>query len=131
MQGSSVRGHRAVSAGVLVIGGGAVAVASWVGGSHGWAVAAMAIYALLALVAYAWAGRHGDVAAILRLGGDERQRGLDRDATAISGVVVLVVALVGALIELGRTGNPGPYGLLCTVAGTAYIISLATLRRRR
>jgi hypothetical protein len=131
MDGSSVKGGRAASAGVLLIGGGAVAVASWIGGSHGWAIGAMAVYAVLALMAYAWAGRHGDVAAILRVGGDEQQRGLDRDATAVSGIVVVVVAIVGALIEIGRTGNPGAYGVLCVVAGASYAVSLAAFRWRR
>jgi hypothetical protein len=43
---------------------------------------------VLAVGAYVWAGRSGDVAALLRDGGDERQRGLDRDAMAITAVVM-------------------------------------------
>ena len=71
------------------------------------------------------------IAAVLRAGGDERQRGLDRDATAITGLTLIVVALVGAIVELGRTGNPGVYGLFCAVAGVVYAVSLIELRRRR
>jgi hypothetical protein len=67
----------------------------------------------------------------LRVGGDERQRSLDRDATAISGMVMSLVAVVGAIIQLGRTGNPGVYGVFCVVGGVTYAVSLAVLRRQR
>jgi hypothetical protein len=130
MTRATVSGRRGAAAGVLIVGGGVVAAATWVGGDHGWAIAALAIYAVLAAIAFV-AGRSGDVAAILRVGGDERQRGLDRDAVALSGVAMTAVALVGGIIELGRTGNPGVYGLFCVVAGVAYAVSLFELRRRR
>jgi hypothetical protein len=124
-------GHRGASAAILVVGGVAVAIATWVSGNHGWAIVAVAIYVVLALLAYVWSGRGGDVAAILRVGGDERQRSLDRDATAITGVVMSLVAVVGAIVQLGRTGNPGVYGLFCVVGGVAYAVSLVILRRQR
>jgi hypothetical protein len=76
-------GFRAASATILLLGGVGVAIATWVGRSHGWAIAAIVAYAVLAAGAYVWAGRSSDVAALIRGGGDERQRGLDRDATAI------------------------------------------------
>ena len=131
MSRARIRRHRAAAAVVLIAGGAAVAAATWVGGDHGWAIAAMVIYASLAAIAFVWAGRSGDVAAILRSGGDERQRGLDRDATAITGLAVTIVAVVGAIVELGRTGNPGVYGLFCAVSGVVYAVSLFELRRRR
>jgi hypothetical protein len=131
MSGATIRGHRAAAAAVLIVGGAGVAAATWVGGDHGWAIAAVVIYAILAAIAFAWAGRSGDVAAILRVGGDERQQGLDRDATALTGLAMTVVAIVGAIVELGRTGNPGVYGLFCVVSGAVYAVSLFELRRRR
>src|SRR5438552_1437844 len=96
MSRALISGRRGATAGVLLVGGGAVAAATWIGGDHGWAVAALAIYAVLAVLAFVWAGRSGDVAALLRAGGDERQRGLDRDATAITGLALSLVAVVGA-----------------------------------
>jgi hypothetical protein len=126
-----VKGHRGAAAGILIVGGGAVAAATWVSGDHGWAIAALVIYVMFASGAFVWAGRSGDVAAILRVGGDERQRGLDRDATAITGLAMTLVAVLGAIVELGRTGNPGVYGLFCVVSGAVYAISLFELRRRR
>ena len=128
---ATVQGHRSASAAVLVVVGGGVAAATWLNGDHGWAIASIVIYAVLASAAYIWAGRSSDVAAIMRAGGDERQRSLDRDATALVGLAVTLVALIGAIVELGRTGNPGVYGLFCVVAGAVYMVSLLVLRRRR
>jgi hypothetical protein len=101
------------------------------GGSRAWAIGASVTCAVLAVIAYVWAGGMGDVAANLRAGGDERQRSLDRDATALTGLAMMAVALVGALVALARTGDPGPYGVICAVAGIAYALSFATLRWRR
>src|SRR5215467_13576170 len=100
MSKATIGGRRGATAAVLILGGAAVAAATWIGGDHGWAIAALAIYAVLAVAAFVWAGRSGDVAAILRAGGDERQRGLDRDATAITGLAMTLVAVVGAIIQI-------------------------------
>jgi hypothetical protein len=124
-------GHRAAAAAVLVVGGGAVAAASWVSGDHGLAVGLVAFYVVAATAAFVWAGGKGDVAAILRAGGDERQRGLDRDATAITGLVMSTAAIAGAVIQTARSADPGAYGVMCVVGGITYTISLILLRRRR
>jgi hypothetical protein len=126
-----VKGHRGVAAGILIVGGVGVAAATWVSGSLGWAIGALAIYVVLAALAFVWAGGSGDVAAILRVGGDERQRGLDRDATAITGVVMSLAAIVGGIVQIARTGNPGVYGLFCVIGAVTYSVSLFQLRRRR
>lgn len=124
-------GHRVATAAVLVIGGGGVAIATWASGDHGLAVGLVAIYAAAAVIAYLWSGGSGDVAAIMRIGGDERQRGIDRDATAITGLALAVAALTGAIIQTARNADPGAYGVMCAVAGITYSISLIALRRRR
>lgn len=131
MTRAALSGHRSATAAILIVGGAGVAAATWVGGDHGWAVAALIIYVVLAVGAWVWAGQPGDVAALLRAGGDERQRGLDRDAGAITGLAMSLVAVIGAIVELGRTGNPGVYGLFCFVAAIVYSASLFELRRRR
>jgi hypothetical protein len=124
------RGHRGAAAAVLGITGGAIAAAVWVGGSPAWAMGALGFYAAAAAVAWRWAGGSGDVAAILRVGGDERQRTMDREATARTGLVMTAVAVVGAVVEIARTGDPGVFGLFCAVAGAAYAVNLVVLRRR-
>lgn len=124
------RGSQATSAVVLVVGGAAVAGATWAAGNLAWAIAVMAAYVVLAAGAYLWAGRAGDIAALLRGSGDERQRGLDRDATAFTALVLIVAALAGALVSIGRSGNPGVYGAFCVIAGTSYVVALLALQRR-
>jgi hypothetical protein len=125
------RGHRGAAAAVLLVGGVAVAVATWANGQYGWSIGILTLYAALAAGAFVWAGRRSDVGALLRADGDERQRGLDRDATAMTGLVLSLVAVVGAVVEIARTGDPGVYGLFCVVGGVVYAVSLAVLRRRR
>ena len=124
-------GHRGLTAGVLVVAGVALTAATWSHGDHGLAIAIGAFYAVAATVGYLWAGGSGDVAAILRAGGDERQRSIDVEATALTGLVLVVVIVVGGVVEAVRTGSLGVFGLLGAVAGTTYAVSLAVLRRRR
>jgi hypothetical protein len=131
MRAEGLTGHRSAIAAVLVVVGGGVAVATWAGGDHGLAVGLGAFYVLAAVIAYVWSGGRGDVAAIMRVGTDERQRGMDRDATAIMGVTVVLVALVGTIVQIARGADPGGYGVLCTVGGVSYVVGLAVVRRRR
>jgi hypothetical protein len=123
--------RRGLSAAVLVVGGGALTAAVWASGQHGLAVASGVFYAVAAGLAWWWAGGRGDVAAVLRADGDERQRGIDRDATALTGLAMSVAAIVGAVVETARTGQPGAYGVLCLVGGASYVVALTTLRARR
>ena len=131
MMSSARSGHRSASAAVLIVGGGALAVASWVSGDHGLAIGLLVFYVITAGIAFLWAGGKGDVAAIMRVGGDERQRGIDRDATAMTGMALSVAAIVGAIIQTARSSNPGAYGVMCLVGGISYSVSLFVLRRRR
>ena len=124
-------GHRGVTAAVLLVGGGAVAAATWASGDHGLAVGLVVFYVLAAGVAYLWSGGKGDVAAIMRVGGDERQKGIDRDATAITGMAMSLAALVFAIVETARDGDPGAFGVMCLVGGLSYVVALIALRYRR
>ena len=116
---------------MLLVGGGAIAAATWASGDHGLAVGLVVFYVLSAGVAYLWSGGKGDVAAIMRVGGDERQKGIDRDATAITGMALSLAALVGAIVETARDGNPGAFGIMCLVGGLSYVVALIALRYRR
>lgn len=126
------RGHRTATSAVLAVAGGALAGATWIGGSHALALGLVAFYTVAATVAYVWSGRDSDIAAIMRVGGDERQQGLDRDATALAGLAMAITAIIGAVVESARDhGNLGGYGLVCFVGGATYAVSLVVLRRRR
>ena len=108
-----------------------MAAAAWIGGHPGVAAAMIGVYVVLAVIALIWSGGRGDVAAILRGGGDERQRTLDLRATAAAGIVTTIVAIAGAIVNIARTGgNPGPYGVICMVLGISYSVALAVLRWR-
>src|SRR6478609_5665915 len=128
MTRATLTGHRGASAAVLLVGGGALAAATWIAGDHGFAIALVAVYVILAGVAYLWSGGRGDVAAIMRAGGDERQRSLDRDATAITGLVMGGAAIIGAIVQVARGEDPGGYGVLCVVGGITYVVAIAWLR---
>ena len=91
----------------------------------------IAVYVVLAVIAFIWSGGRGDVAAIMRGGGDERQRSIDLRATAAAGIVTSIVTVAGAVVNIARTGgDPGPYGVVCMVFGISYGVALAVLRWR-
>jgi len=94
--------RRLGTAGVLLVGGGALAVATWVGGDHGLAVGLVVFYVLAAGIAYVWSGRDTDVAAI-----------------------------IGAVINTAVNGDPGGYGVVCFFGGVTYAVAIVVLRRRR
>ncbi len=132
MTRAASRGLRNAVPGVLVVAGGGLAVATWLGGDPGLAVGLAVFYAVAAVVAYVWAGRDSDTAAIMRGSGDERQRSIERDALACTGLVLIVVTIVGAIVSAAvNEGNLGAYGLLAVVGGTSYAISLAFFQRRQ
>lgn len=110
--------------------GGAVSAATWVSGDHGFAVAMGVFYAVAALVTYVVSGGDNDFAAIMRTDGDERQRGLDREATRLSGLAMGGFAIAGTIVQLARGEDPGGFVWTCTVGGIAYVVALVVLRRR-
>jgi hypothetical protein len=131
MTNATLTGHRGASVAVLAVGGGGLAAATWVGGDHGLAIGLVAFYAVASVAAYIWSGRDSDVGTILRAGGDERQRRLDRDATALSGLAMIAAAIIGAIVSAARNhGDIGGYGVICFVGGLTYAVSLLVLKRR-
>lgn len=116
---------------MLVVGGGAVVAASLIADDVAVAIVMGVLYIAFAIGAYFWAGGSGDVAAIMRVGGDERQRSLDRDATIIAGYCMVFAALTGAVVQIARREGPGAYGVMCAVGGVSYVVALFVLQRRR
>jgi hypothetical protein len=114
----------------LIVLGAAITVGTWIGGQHGLAVSMGIFYAVAGLVVFVWSGRQGDIAALLRVDGDERQRQLDIGATAIAGLAMILCCIVGAVVDLARGGSGGPWVFVCAVGGTTYAIALTVIRRR-
>jgi len=123
--------RRSATAGILLVGGGALAAATWVGGDHGLAVGLVVFYVVAAGTAYLWSRRDTDVAAIMRWEGDERQFGIDREANVISAHAMGIAAIIGAIVNTAVNGDPGGYGVICFVGGVTYAVALVVLRRRR
>jgi peptidoglycan/LPS O-acetylase OafA/YrhL len=123
--------RRVPSTAALVVLGGAIAAATWVSGDHGFAIGLAIFYAISAVIAYVLAGGKGDVAALMRVQGDERQRSIDREAIAWSGMAMSVVAITGTIVQLFRSEDPGQFSIVCAVGGASYVVALAVLRKRR
>ena len=125
-------GMRAATPAVLLVGGGALAAATWAGGNHGLAIGLICFYLVAAAVSYLWAGRDTDVAAIMRIAGDERQRRIDRDATAVAGLAMSGAAILGA-VQQAAAGHhdAGPYIVIMSVGGASYLLALLYLRYHR
>lgn len=114
----------------LAVGGGAITVASWIGGQHGLAIGLAVFYAVGCVLSYLWSRGRGDVPAIMRLSGDERQRLIDIRATAFAGLATLLFCLGGAVVDLAGGGTGNPWALICGVGGASYAVAVAVLIRR-
>ena len=62
---------------------------------------------------------------------DERINGLDLQATAATGVVLIVLILVAFVIEIARGESGAPYDWLGAIGGLAYAVAFLVLRLRR
>jgi len=100
-----------------------------VGGSPGEGAASFAVMAGLGAV-FLFGRRSETLQGLGGPGRDERWAMIDVHATALSGLVLILAVIGGWLYEIanGRSGNP--YGWLAAVAGIAYILAVALLRRR-
>lgn len=127
---SRLSARRWASVAVLATLGGAIAIATWIGGDHILAVMLGGFYVICCAASYLWSRGSGDVAAIMRLDGDERQRLLDTKATAVAGLVTLGFSVAGAVVDLARGGTGNPWVLILAVGGLSYTIAFGVLRQR-
>ncbi len=63
-------------------------------------------------------------------GRDERWALIDLSATAAAGAVLIAVVIGCWLVEIAKGHDGSPYGQLGAVAGLAYIVAVAILRKR-
>lgn len=119
-----------LSTAVLAVFGAAITIASWIGGDHVLAIGLAIFYLVGCVAAYLWSRGRGDVAAIMRLSGDERQRFIDTRATAIAGLATLLFCLGGFVVDLARGGTGNPWALICGVGGASYAVAVGVLVRR-
>ena len=61
---------------------------------------------------------------------DERWERIDLHATALAGIVLIIVIIGAFLVEVAQGKDGSPYSALGAIGGVAYILSIAFLRWR-
>ena len=80
---------------------------------------------------FALVARWSETAAGLRDRTDERINEIDRSASLVAGMTVLLVALTMFVVEIAQGKDGSPYSELCAVGGVAYVVALIWMRYRR
>ena len=75
-------------------------------------------------------GRSETVRGISGPGRDERWAMIDIHATAITGLVLVVVVIGAFLIEIAQGKDGEPWSLLGAIGGLSYVLAVALLRWR-
>ena len=107
----------------------AVFAVSALGGQLAGGLISLAIFAAFGLLMLLLTSRSETIRG-LTTRRDERFAQLDLRATAVTGLVMLVAALVGWLVEVARGQNGHPYDWLLASGGLTYLISFAFFRWR-
>ena len=102
---------------------------SWLGGSPVQGVISLAVLAAFGLVILL-AGRSETVRGLRGDGRDERFAQIDLQATARSGLAVIVALIVAWLVATARGQSGSPYGWLLAIAGLTYLLAVAWFRWR-
>jgi hypothetical protein len=102
---------------------------SWLGGSPGQGVISLAVLAAFGLIILL-AGRSETVRGLRGDGRDERFAQIDLQATALSGLAVIVALIVAWLVATARGQSGSPYGWLLAIAGLTYLLAVAWFRWR-
>jgi hypothetical protein len=103
--------------------------AQWIGGDAQTGLTSMVFFLAIAALFF-WGGRSETIRMIRGDGRDERWARIDLAATAITGLVTILVIIGACAWEWahGRDGNP--FVWLGALAGTTYVASLLVLRAR-
>ena len=102
---------------------------SWLGGSLGQGLISLAVLAAFGLIILL-AGRSETVRGLRGDGRDERFAQIDLQATALSGLAVIVALIVAWLVATVRGQSGNPYGWLLAIAGLTYVLAVAWFRWR-
>ena len=87
------------------------------------------LFGVIAAV-FALGGRSETVRQLRGDGRDERWARIDLAATALSGLVLIVVIIAACFYEWAHGRDGAPYTQLGAVAGVSYLAALAILARR-
>jgi len=101
--------------------------AMWIGGNLSLglqSLAIMTVFGALILVG----GRSETIRGLRGDGRDERFRQIDIHATALAGIVVLII--VAFIVEVARGHDGAPYTWLGAIGGLSYLLAVVALRLR-
>lgn len=114
---------------ICLAGGGAILLASWLGGQLVSGLIGLAVLAGTGLF-LALAGRSETIRGLRGDGRDERFALIDLRATAITGHVLILAVVAGYLVEIARGHDGNPFLWLCTLGGLTYVLAVAYFRWR-
>jgi hypothetical protein len=116
--------------GVALLAGLSYLVAGVMGDDLGFGIVGLALMLGVGVV-FVVASRWSETAAGLRDRKDERINQIDRSASLVAGMTVLLAVLAMFVVEIARGKDGSPYYQLGAVGGTTYLIALVWLRFRR
>jgi len=99
------------------------------GGQRSSAVFSLILFAVIAAV-LVFGGRSETVRQFRGDGRDERWARIDLAATALSGLVLIVVIIAACFYEWANGRDGSPYTQLGALAGVSYLVALVVLARR-
>lgn len=102
---------------------------SALGGQLGGGLISLAVLVGFGLIMLLLGGRSETIRG-LTVARDERFAQLDLRATALSGLIMLLAALVGWLVEVAHGHNGHPYDWLLAIGGLAYLVAFVFFRWR-
>ena len=104
--------------------------AFWIGDNLGQGLFSFGVMAFVAALFYFGARRSETLAGLGGPARDERWEKIDVHATALAGLVVIVVIIGAWLVEVAEGKDGSPYAQLGAVGGVAYVAAVALLRWR-
>ncbi len=107
----------------------AVLVPSWLGGQLGAGLFSLAVMAAFGLF-FLLLTRRSETIRGLTTGRDERFAQIDLRATAVAGLILIIVLIVAWLVEIAQGHSGSPYYWLAAIGGLAYALSVAFFRWR-
>jgi hypothetical protein len=116
-----------VPAAMLILGTG-LAAAVLVGQGRHNAILVEVVAVIAAVGYFLLGGLNTDVGAIYGSSGDERQQLVRLPAQALTGVVTVLVAVIGFMVQIARRAPTWPFGVVVGVAAASFVAGLAIYR---